>query len=63
MIIGDINMEKEFTAKDMIDFANWFGEDISEKELQSYRDYCKQAADQEFQLYLSLKAKFENIKM
>ena len=51
--------ETEFTASDMIEFANWFGEDITEKELQSFRDVLKQRAEQEYQLYLELKAKYE----
>jgi hypothetical protein len=53
-------MNKElFTAEQMIEFANWFGEDISEKELNSYRDMLKQSLEQEYQLYLTLKAKYE----
>jgi CRISPR-associated protein Cas8b1/Cst1 subtype I-B len=50
---------KEFTAEQMIEFANWFGEDISEKDLNSYRDMLKQREEQEYQLYLTLKAKYE----
>jgi hypothetical protein len=54
------NMNKElFTAEQMIEFANWFGEDISEDELKSYRDMLKQREEQEYQLYLTLKAKYE----
>jgi hypothetical protein len=53
------NIEKEFTAADMIEFANWFGEDISEMELRSYRDMLKSRMEQEYQLYLTLKAKYE----
>ena len=53
------NMNKEFTAEQMIEFANWFGEDISEKELNSYKDMLKQKEEQEYQLYLTLKAKYE----
>lgn len=52
-------MEKEFTAEEMIEFANWYGEDISEKELMVYRDMLKQRAEQEYQLYLKLKDKYE----
>ena len=53
-------MNKElFTAEEMIEFANWFGEDISEKELNSYRDMLKQREEQQYQLYLTLKAKYE----
>jgi len=52
-------MEKEFTAADMIEFANWYGEDITEMELQSFRDTLKQREEQEYQLYLKLKAKYE----
>jgi hypothetical protein len=52
-------MEKEFTAADMIEFANWYGEDITEMELRSFRDALKQRAEQEYQLYLELKAKYE----
>lgn len=53
-------MEKEFTAAQMIDFANHFGgEDISEEHLQSYRDMLQQRAEQEYQMYLELKAKYD----
>ncbi len=52
-------MNKEFTAEQMIEFANWFGEDISENELKSYKDMLKQREEQEYQLYLTLKAKYE----
>ena len=52
-------MNKEFTAADMIEFANWYGEDITVLELQSFRDALKQRAEQEYQLYLKLKAKYE----
>jgi hypothetical protein len=51
--------KKLFTAEQMIEFANWFGEDISEKELNSYKDMLKQRKEQEYQLYLTLKAKYE----
>jgi hypothetical protein len=53
-------MEKEFTAKDMIEFASWFGEDVSIKDVQEYRDHLKKLEEQEYNLYLSLKAKYEN---
>ena len=53
-------MEKEFTAQQMIEFAGWFGEDVSEKDLQEYRNYLKELVEREYQLYLSLKAKYEN---
>jgi hypothetical protein len=54
-------MEKEFTAADMIELLfNWYGEDITEMELRSFRDVLKQKADEEYQLYLSLKSKYEN---
>jgi len=43
----------------MIEFANWYGEDISVIELNSYRDMLKQREEQEYQLYLTLKAKYE----
>ena len=52
-------MEKEFTAADMIEFANWYGENITEKELQSFRDILKEKTAQEYQLYLTLKTKYE----
>ena len=52
-------MNKElFTAEQMIEFANWFRE-VSEKELNSYRDMLKQKEEQQYQLYLTLKAKYE----
>jgi|LakMenE01Jun11ns_1017448.scaffolds.fasta_scaffold9230726_2 hypothetical protein len=52
-------MNKElFTAEQMIEFANWFSE-VSEKELNSYRDMLKQKEEQQYQLYLTLKAKYE----
>jgi hypothetical protein len=53
------NMNKEFTAEQMIEFANWYGDDISEKDLNSYRDMLKQREEQQYQLYLTLKAKYE----
>jgi hypothetical protein len=43
----------------MIEFASWYGDDISEKDLNSYRDMLKQREEQEYQLYLTLKAKYE----
>ena len=48
-----------FTAEQMIEFASWYGDDISEKDLNSYRDMLKQREEQEYQLYLTLKAKYE----
>lgn len=51
--------EKEFTAEQMIEFANWFCEDVSEKELNNYRDSLKEKEEREYQLYLKLKAKYE----
>jgi hypothetical protein len=54
------NMNKElFTAEQMIEFGNWCGEDITEQDLNSYRDMLKQREEQEYQLYLTLKAKYE----
>jgi hypothetical protein len=47
-----------FTAEQMIEFASWYG-DISEKELNSYKDMLKQRQEKEYQLYLTLKAKYE----
>lgn len=53
------NMNKElFTAEQMIEFASWYG-DISEKDLNLYRDMLKQREEQQYQLYLTLKAKYE----
>jgi len=54
--------EKEFTAKDMIEFAKWFAEpdEITEKDVQAYRDHLKQIEKQEYELYLFLKAKYDN---
>jgi hypothetical protein len=53
------NMNKElFTAEQMIEFANCFSY-ASEKELISYKDMLKQRKEQEYQLYLTLKAKYE----
>ena len=58
--------EKEFTASDMIRFANWHSEgEITDEHLQFYRDHLKQIEDEEYQTYLALKAKYEtntNIK-
>jgi len=53
------NMNKEFTAEQMIEFASWYSENISEKDLNSYRDMLKQRQEKEYQLYLTLKAKYE----
>lgn len=52
-------MEKEFTAAEMIEFANWYGEDVCENDLQNYRNMLKKRADEEYQLFLTLKAKYE----
>ena len=52
-------MNKEFTAEQMIEFGNWCGEDITEQDLNSYRDMLKQREEQEYQLYLTLKSKYE----
>jgi len=57
--IQNKNVNKEFTAEQMIEFASWYGDDISEKDLNSYRDMLKQREEQEYQLYLTLKAKYE----
>jgi hypothetical protein len=52
--------EKEFTAKDMLDFARWFAEDeISLEQLESFRQEQKRLAQAEYQKYLELKAKYE----
>lgn len=53
------NLNKEFTAEQMIEFANWYGYVASEKDLNSYRDMFKLREEQEYQLYLTLKAKYE----
>jgi hypothetical protein len=53
------NLNKEFTAEQMIEFASWVGTTISEKDLNSYRDMLKQREEQQYQLYLTLKAKYE----
>jgi predicted TIM-barrel fold metal-dependent hydrolase len=47
-----------FTAEQMIEFANCFSY-ASEKELNSYKDILKQRQEKEYQLYLTLKAKYE----
>ena len=53
-------MEKEFTSQDMIDFVNWFSDaNVTEQEVQAYRDSVKIKAQREYQLYLELKAKYE----
>jgi hypothetical protein len=52
------NLEKEFTEKNMIEFARWFNVGVGEDELQNYRDVLKAKAEEEFQLYLALKAKY-----
>ena len=52
-------IQEEFTAEQMIEFANWFGEDVSEQELNNYRDSLKEKEEREYQLYLELKAKYE----
>ena len=52
--------EKEFTAKNMIEFAGWFNEVVSEIDLEEYRVHLKKMEEQEYNLYLSLKAKYEN---
>jgi hypothetical protein len=54
-------MEKEFTASDMIEFASWFSDDIiSEEGINRFREVLRQKAEKEYQLYLELKAKYEN---
>lgn len=52
-------MEKEFTAQDMIEFARWLGGNVGEKHIQLYRDHLEEEKEKEYQLYLSLKAKYE----
>jgi hypothetical protein len=52
-------MEKEFTAKEMIEFAGWFAEEVTNTDLQEYKRQLKLKAEQEYQLYLTLKAKYE----
>jgi hypothetical protein len=55
-------MEKEFIAEQMIEFANAFSaDDITEEHLQDYRDTLKQKEEQEYQMYLALKAKYEKV--
>jgi hypothetical protein len=51
--------KKLFTAEQMIEFGNWCGEDITEQDLNSYINSLKQREAQEYQLYLTLKAKYE----
>lgn len=56
-------MEKEFTAKDMIGFASWFADEVTNTDLQEYKKMLKVKAElkeeKEYQLYLTLKAKYE----
>jgi hypothetical protein len=55
-----MKMNKEFTAQEMIDFASWFTDgEISPEQLESFRQSQKIKAEQEYQLYLKLKAKYE----
>jgi hypothetical protein len=52
--------EKEFSAQDMIDFANWFTDgEIGPEELETFRQEQKRRAEAEYQRYLELKAKYE----
>lgn len=51
-------MEREFTAKDMLEFARWYAEDIQDIDLQSYREHLKEEEEREYQLYLSLRSKY-----
>lgn len=53
-------MEQEFTAKDMVEFARWYAEDIQDIDLQAYREHLKAEEEREYQLYLSLRAKYWN---
>jgi len=58
--IQNNNLNKEFTAEQMIEFANFMiFEDATEQDLDSYRDMLKQREEQDYQLYLTLKAKYE----
>jgi hypothetical protein len=43
----------------MIEFAGWYNADVDETCLKSYIDMLKQRQEQEYQLYLTLKAKYE----
>ena len=53
-------MEKEFTAHEMIEFANWFTDhEITNTDLQQYREALEHEAEKEWLLYLTLKAKYE----
>lgn len=52
-------MEKEFTAHEMIEFASWFAEEVTNTDLQEYKKMLEVKAEQEYQLYLTLKAKYE----
>jgi hypothetical protein len=52
-------MEKEFTAQEMIEFAGWFAEEVTNTDLQEYKRQLKLKEEQEYQLYLKLKAKYE----
>jgi hypothetical protein len=50
---------RTFTAQEMIEFAGWYSADVDETCLKSYIDMLKQRQEQEYQLYLTLKAKYE----
>lgn len=56
-------MEKEFTRQDMIEFASWYSDSeyiIDDISLDQYLETKKQKQDQEYQMYLTLHAKYGN---
>ena len=53
-------LEKEFTAADMLKFAQDFSaQDITEDDLNDYRESLKSKEEAEYQHYLKLKEKYE----
>jgi len=50
--------QKEFSAKNMLEFANWFYT-VTQRELDSYIEHLKAEEEKSYQLYLTLKAKYE----
>jgi hypothetical protein len=53
-------LEKEFTAADMLEFAQQFTDmDLDESYLDEYRESLKSKEEAEYQQYLKLKEKYE----
>lgn len=54
-------MEKEFTERDMVEFANLYADtNITSGDVEQYRESVIAIEKKEFEMYLKLKEKFKD---